>query len=71
MTFRTEDGQGPPEDWTLAVCLPGPGGLGGGTVAIMAKGQQQLTIHTGSVEAAYWLACLINNGLGVDEEASS
>ena len=68
MKFKTEDGVGPPEDWTLAVCLPGGIGSTGGAVAVMEGKRQAFIIHTGSLDSAYWLACLINDGLGVGED---
>ena len=70
MTFKTKDGVGPP-DWKLATVM-----LNGAGVAIMDVSGRLTPIdkHLKRSDASYWLACLINDGLGVgdnDDEVAS
>ena len=71
MTFKTEDGVGPPNDWQIAMAEQP---VSGAVIMIDTKGRGIFQIEAGSVEGAYWLACLINEGLGVgdnDDEVAS
>ena len=64
MTFKTEDGVGPPEDWYAAVYLPHLR-----SVQVMSKTTKiEAEFLVLDVGEGYWLACLINEGLGVGDE---
>ena len=69
MTFKTEDGVGPPPEWRLAMAQSERK-----RVEVLKHDGPAQEIIVESADAAYWLACLINEGLGVgedDEDASA